>query len=86
MARTVVNLDEKALRAAMRYGGFKRKVDVVNEGLRVLARQRRALRILDELAGKVKWEGDWYEMRHGRPRPRRRTLHRATGGTSWRGP
>lgn len=41
MARTVINLDDKLVREAMRRTGLKRKVDVVNEGLRVLVAQRR---------------------------------------------
>lgn len=70
MARTVINLDDKLVRKAMRLTGLKRKVDVVNASLRFMVERRSWLDLFDSLAGKVKWEGDWYEMRHGRPRPR----------------
>ena len=67
MARTVVNLDDKLVRAAMRYTGLRRKVDVVNEGLRTLVEQRKLERLFDSLRGRVRWEGDPHSMRHGGP-------------------
>ena len=70
MARTVVNLNEDLLREAMRESGLRRKVDLVNEGLRALAAQRKVQRLFRKLAGRVAWEGDPVAMRHGRPRSR----------------
>jgi Arc/MetJ family transcription regulator len=58
MARTVVNLDEKLLRRALRLTGLKKKVHVVNLALSVLVRQREQLGIRS-LRGKLRsWEGD----------------------------
>lgn len=66
MARTLVNLDDALVREAMKATGLTRKVDVVNEGLRVLVAQRRLERLFGRLRGRVSWEGDPLEMRHGR--------------------
>jgi Arc/MetJ family transcription regulator len=66
MARTVVNLDDRMVLEAMRLTGLRRKVDVVNEGLRVLVAQRRLQRGFDRLRGRVAWDGDLDQMRHGR--------------------
>lgn len=52
----------------MQYTGKRRKVDVVNEGLRTLVRQRKTERLFDSLRGRVRWEGDPVPMRHGRSR------------------
>ena len=62
MARTIVDLDEKLLRRAMRLSGEKRKVTLVNWGLRSLVRHLEQLRIL-ESRGRVSWEGNLDEMR-----------------------
>jgi Arc/MetJ family transcription regulator len=70
MARTVVNLDEELLAAAARETGLKRKVDLVNEGLRALVAQRKSLRVFRNLRGRLDWPGDPYELRHGRRRSR----------------
>ncbi len=70
MAKTLVNLDEGLLAAAMRETGLRRKVDVVNEGLRALVAQRRSLRLYRAVRGRIGFEGDVLEMRHGRTRPR----------------
>ena len=51
---------------AMRLTGLRRKVDVVNEGLRVLVAQRRLQRGFARLRGRVEWDGDLDQMRHGR--------------------
>jgi Arc/MetJ family transcription regulator len=68
MARTLVNLNEALLQQAMQYTGMRRKVDVVNEGLRTLVQQRKTERLFDSLRGRVRWEGDPVAMRHGRSR------------------
>jgi Arc/MetJ family transcription regulator len=62
MARTIVDLDEKALKEAMKLSGIKTKVTLVNMGLRALVKHLRRLRILKS-AGNVTWEGDLDEMR-----------------------
>ena len=68
MARTVVNLDEKLLKRAMRLSGVRKKVQLVNWGLDVLVRHLQQLEIR-KLRGKVHWEGDLDRMR-GRDRRR----------------
>lgn len=62
MARTIVDLDEKLLKRAMKLSGEKRKVALVNWGLKVLVRRLEQMQILKSV-GKVKWEGDLDEMR-----------------------
>ena len=56
MARTIVNLDEKLLKKAMRLSGIKVKVTLVNMGLEVLVRRLEQKEILKSI-GNV--EGDW---------------------------
>lgn len=63
--RTVVDIDDKMLRRAMRLTRLKKKVEVVNLALRDLVLQRERERIL-ELAGEVAWSGDLAEMRGDR--------------------
>jgi Arc/MetJ family transcription regulator len=62
MARTIVDLDEKLLRRAMKLSGIKTKVTLVNMGLRSLVRHLEQMQILKS-KGKVVWEGDLDEMR-----------------------
>lgn len=62
MARTIVNLDEKLLKRAMRMSGETRKVAVVNLGLKVLVEHLQQQEILKS-AGKVEWVGNLDEMR-----------------------
>jgi Arc/MetJ family transcription regulator len=62
MARTVVNLDEKLFRKAMRLSGIRKKVQLVNWGLRVLVEHLEQMEILRDF-GKVRWEGDLDRMR-----------------------
>ena len=66
MARTVVDLDEKLLKRAMKLSGVKTKVALVNMGLKVLVEHLLQMEILKS-AGKVTWEGNLDEMR-GRAR------------------
>jgi Arc/MetJ family transcription regulator len=70
MAKTLVNLDEGLLASAMKATGLRRKVDVVNAGLRLLVAQRRILRLYRSLRGKVSFDVDPLKHRHGRTRPR----------------
>ncbi|HEX7901813.1 MAG TPA: type II toxin-antitoxin system VapB family antitoxin [Planctomycetota bacterium] len=62
MARTIVNLDEKLLKKAMKLSGIKVKVTLVNMGLAALIRHLEQLEFL-KLKGKIHWEGDLDEMR-----------------------
>src|SRR5262249_36585083 len=62
MARTVVDLNEKLLRKAMRLSGEKRKVALVNWGLEVLVEHLQEREMLKS-RGKVIWEGNLDEMR-----------------------
>jgi Arc/MetJ family transcription regulator len=62
VARTIVNLDEKLLKKAMKLSGIKVKVTLVNMGLRSLVRHLEQLEILKS-KGKAVWEGDLGEMR-----------------------
>lgn len=60
--RTTLNLDEKALAAAMRIAEGMSKTEVVNEALRRFARAKERRKLL-ELRGKVDWEGDINALR-----------------------
>lgn len=63
--RTTLNLDERALKAAMAVAEGATKTDVVNQALRSFARGKRRKRLL-ELRGKVEWEGDLDQLRKRR--------------------
>jgi Arc/MetJ family transcription regulator len=62
MARTIVDLDEKMLKKAMKLSGIKVKVTLVNMGLKSLVRHLEQMEILKS-RGAVIWEGDLDEMR-----------------------
>ena len=62
MAKTVVNLDEKLLKRAMKLSGIRTKVTLVNMGLKVLVEHLLQQEILKSV-GKVTWEGSIDEMR-----------------------
>ena len=63
--RTNVEIDEELMREALRLSGLKTKRAVIDAALRMFVRVQRQADIL-ELAGKVHWEGDLDESRHGR--------------------
>lgn len=65
--RTNIEIDDKLLSAAMRASGCKTKRATVEEGLRLLARQK-AYRAILELRGKVHWQGDPDAMRRQKGR------------------
>ncbi len=65
--RTTLDLDEKALAAAMAVNSGRTKTAVINEALRDYARRRR-LRGLLKLRGKLRWEGDIDALRKRRGR------------------
>jgi Arc/MetJ family transcription regulator len=60
--RTTLNLDDKALLAAMTVAPGETKTAVINEALRSYARRGR-LREMQKLEGKVRWEGDLDALR-----------------------
>ena len=66
--RTTLNLDDDALREALRLAPGKTKTAVINEALREYARRRRVRGLL-AYEGKVRWEGDLDDLRR---RPRKR--------------
>jgi Arc/MetJ family transcription regulator len=55
--RTTLNIDDEALRAAMKTAPGETKTALINEALRAYARRRR-LRGMLKLEGKVRWAGD----------------------------
>lgn len=62
MARTIVDLDERMLKKAMKLSGIKTKVTLVNMGLKSLVRHLEQMEILKS-KGSTLWEGDLDEMR-----------------------
>ena len=50
MSRTVIDIDDAALEAAMRELGTKTKVDTVNQALAEVAGRRQRLAFLDHMA------------------------------------
>ena len=63
--RTTLNLDDEALEAAMKFSEGRTKSEVVNEALRLFARERSRCELLD-LRGKVEWTGDLDALRKRR--------------------
>lgn len=64
--RTTLNLDDDAIKAAMKAAPGRTKTDVINDALREYARRRR-LRGLLKFQGKVRWEGNLDELREREP-------------------
>jgi Arc/MetJ family transcription regulator len=69
MMRTTLDLDEAALRGAMRTARGRTKTAVINEALRDYAR-RRGLREILRFEGAMRWEGDLASLRKREPRRR----------------
>ena len=55
--RTNIDIDDAVLAAAMQSGAYKTKKDVVEAGLRLVARQAACREIL-RWEGKLHWDGD----------------------------
>ncbi len=55
--RTNIDIDDAVLAAAMQSGAYKTKKDVVEAGLRLVARQA-AYREILRWEGKLHWDGD----------------------------
>lgn len=60
--RTNIELDDELLAEAMEATGLPTKRATVEEALRILVREHRARRALQDLAG-LGWEGDLDKMR-----------------------
>jgi Arc/MetJ family transcription regulator len=60
--RTTLNIDDRALGAAMKHARGKTRTAVINEALAEYARHR-ALAGLLRLRGKVEWQGDLDRLR-----------------------
>ena len=67
--RTTLNLDDDALREAMRVSPGKTKKGVINEALRQYARRLR-LEGYRSLRGQFTWEGNLDDLRKRRPKRR----------------
>jgi len=65
MSRTVIDIEDKLLKKAQKLTGINKKVEIVNYAIRRLVEQKEIEKILD-LKGKIKWEGNFEEMRKGR--------------------
>lgn len=55
--RTVLNLRDDLVERARQLTGLKRKVDIVNEALRVLVKQGEVYRSIRKLRGKIHFRG-----------------------------
>ena len=55
--RTNIDIDDQVLAAAMQSGAYKTKKEVVEAGLRLVARQA-AYREILKWEGKLQWDGD----------------------------
>ncbi len=60
--RTNIEIDDKLMAEALKASGLPTKRAVVEEGLRLVLRQKRRRAILD-LFGKVDWQGDLEQSR-----------------------
>jgi Arc/MetJ family transcription regulator len=65
MHRTNIELDEELVSEAMTLTHLKTKKALVDYALKELVRKVKRRNLL-HLEGKVKWEGNLYEMRKGR--------------------
>ena len=59
--RTNIDIDDQVLAAAMKSGAYKTKKEVVEAGLRLVARQA-AYREILKWEGKLQWDGDDYSV------------------------
>jgi Arc/MetJ family transcription regulator len=62
MKRTNIVLDEKIVKTALRLTGLTTQKELVDHALRELVRRLEIARI-QELEGKIDWDGDLSEMR-----------------------
>lgn len=60
--RTNVVIDDGLMMSALKASGLKTKKETIEEGLKLLVQLRQQAKIRD-FRGKLKWSGDWVEMR-----------------------
>lgn len=65
MLRTNIELDQELVNEAMKLTHLKTKKELVNYALKELVRKVKRKNLLS-LEGKVKWEGNLYDMRKSR--------------------
>ena len=63
--RTNIEIDDRLMRQAMRNSGARTKKATVEAGLRLLV-DTHAQSAIQQLRGKIRWEGDLSESRRGR--------------------
>ena len=63
--RTNIEIDDEVIGEAQRLIGARTKRETVDTALRELVARHHRLGVLD-LRGKVRWEGDLEQSRHGR--------------------
>jgi Arc/MetJ family transcription regulator len=64
--RTTLNIDDDAMREALKSSEGRSKTAVINDALREYARRRRVRGLL-ALRGRLRWEGDLDRLRERRP-------------------
>lgn len=65
MLRTNIELDTELVNEAMKLTQMKTKKELVNYAIKELVRKVKRKNLLS-FEGKIKWEGNLYEMRKGR--------------------
>jgi Arc/MetJ family transcription regulator len=60
--RTNIEIDDKLMKAALRFTGARTKREVVEQGLRTLVQLGRQVEVR-KLRGKLEWAGDLEAMR-----------------------
>ena len=60
--RTNIVIDDELMSDALKYSGLKTKKEAVEQGLKLLVKQKQQQQIR-KLRGKLQWEGDLDEMR-----------------------
>jgi len=63
--RTNIEIDDDLMARAVELGGLKTKRATVEQGLRLLIKLKEQERI-EDLFGKIRWQGDLEESRRGR--------------------
>ena len=76
--RTNIDIDDQVLAAAMQSGAYKTKKEVVEAGLRLIARQA-AYREILKWEGKLQWDGDGDGDGDGAEPPAATVLRTGTG-------
>ena len=61
--RTNIVIDDDLMKEVLEKTGIKTKREAVDQGLRLLLQRAEQVKMIRELRGKIKWEGDLDEMR-----------------------